>query len=308
MKNGFTLIELIIVLLILAIVTHLSVREMSKVKDSRLRETANTQMQSIKDAVWKNNSPQKPSGFLADLGRLPYAREVTYEKLGTSLTIEELWVKPFNVKPFAFRYAVESNLVVRAEDKSDLIDKTIRIGCGWRGAYLNIRSRNLKLYDPWGNPMENKDLAGYDRLFNSNGEAAKDGEQVFSIRHLGSDGRLDSDVPPASESERDLSIDLIPRASLKNTLSLNVSFHNASGDKPISGDIRCRWYAPCGSSITGGVAKATLSDETFKTFEFENLPPCECLLAIDIGGVNKKREFITIPFGGTSHETKVFIK
>ena len=311
MKKGFTLIELIVVLLILAVITHLSVQEMSKVKDSRLHESANRQMQSIKDAVWKNNGNQKPSGFLADLGRLPCAKEITqitHQNYRTSLTLEELWQKPSNVNIFAFRYAVESNLVVRAEDKIELIDKTIRIGCGWRGPYLKAPSNHVNLSDPWGNPMENKDLAGYDRLFNSKGEAARAGDEVFSIRHLGSDGRLDADIPPANDSARDLAVSLIPSAAQKNTLLVNVSFQNASGSTSISGDVRCRWYAPCGSSITGGVAKATLSDESFKSFEFEHLPPCDCLLAIDVGGVNKKREFISIPFGGMAHETKVFIE
>ena len=51
-KRGFTLIELVVVLAILALVTHLAVREMAHLRDNRLSQLADRQLGELRDAFW----------------------------------------------------------------------------------------------------------------------------------------------------------------------------------------------------------------------------------------------------------------
>jgi prepilin-type N-terminal cleavage/methylation domain-containing protein len=55
MRKGFTLIEMIVVLVILATVTHLAVREMSHIKNGRMRDIAESQFKEIKDSIFENS-------------------------------------------------------------------------------------------------------------------------------------------------------------------------------------------------------------------------------------------------------------
>ena len=70
-KRAFTLVELVTVLAVIAIVTHLAVRELSHVRDAKLVQAADKQLETIRSSVYDRATCEEATGFLADMGRLP---------------------------------------------------------------------------------------------------------------------------------------------------------------------------------------------------------------------------------------------
>lgn len=283
MKRGFTLIELVVVLLILALVTHLAVRELGKVQRARLGEAANAQLEAVRAAVWQNRPGEEPTGFLVDLGRLPQALVRTNEQGRLAGTLRELWERPAHLAPFALRPAVASNLVVAAAEKATLSDAAVLVPCGWRGPYLRLPFGRDRLVDAWGNPMETPDDAGFARLLDAGGQAAALSAPVARVRHFGADGRLDTLVTPADPAARDVAVELVPGGRLANPLVVNASFVTGTHPAVLTGTARCRWYMPCGGGITGGVATVTLAGVAQASFSLSGLPPGVCSFALDLG-------------------------
>ena len=91
------------------------------------------------------------------------------------------------------------------------------------------------------------------------------------------------------------------------TLAVTANFVNSQGPSPVSGDVRCRWYMPCGGAITGGLEKVSLAGASFAAFSFEGLPPGVCTLVVDVGGASRARERVTVPPGGRELNIKVYV-
>ena len=305
-SGGFTLIELVVVLVLLSLLTHLAVRELGKASHARMRRAAERQLEEIQGAVWCRAPGGEPEGFLVDMGRLPCAVSATNENGRAVLSLAELWKRPGDVPPFALRVAAATNLVVPASVKIDLVDESIAVPCGWRGPYLRMPFGKDRLFDPWGNPVETLDDAGFARLLAEDGAAVASGGEIWKVRHLGADARPDDVVPPEGESERDCEA-LIAPGRRANVLAVTANFVNSQGPSPVSGDVRCRWYMPCGGAITGGVEKASLTGGSFAAFSFEGLLPGVCTLVVDVGGSVRARERITIPPGGRELSVKVYV-
>lgn len=304
-RAGFTLIELVVVLLILALLTSLAVRELGHLQGTRQRAAAGRLLEDVQAAVWQERSGEGPMGFFADMGRLPRATVETNEFGRSVLTLAELWRRPADLAPFALRRAVATNLVCAAEMKNALVDEQVIVPCGWRGPYLRLPTGRDRLLDPWGNPLETPDDAGYTRLFAVSNVAVRAGEFVRGVAHFGVDARPDTDLTPANENQRDGRIDFTPQTA--NPLAVEMAFVNASGPTPVSGTVRCRWYMPCGSAITGAVAQATLTQATGATFSFEGLPQGTCALVIDVGDETRLRERVRMPSGGRVLNVKVWV-
>lgn len=300
---GFTLIELVVVLLILSLLTSLAVRELGHLRGTRQHAAAVRQLDELQSAVWQETPGAEASGFFADTGRLPRALAETNELGRTVLTLAELWRRPSSLPPFALRRAVASNLVCAASVKSTLADESVIVPCGWRGPYLRLPTGRTRLLDPWGNPLESPDDAGYARLFSASNTAAREGRAVRAVAHFGADARPDTQLTPADESQRDGRVDFSPRTA--NPLAVEVTFIDASGPTTVTGNVRCRWYMPCGGAITGDVAQVSLTQSANATFSFEGLPQGECALVIDVGGEAKLRERVRIPSGGRVANVKV---
>lgn len=305
--SGFTLIELVVVLVILSLLAHLAVREMGKVQFARMHRQAERQLEEIRDAVWHQGAEDGPTGFLVDLGRLPQAVEATNETGRAVLNLSELWQRPAKVAEFALRPASAANLQVPESVKSDLSDESVRVPCGWRGPYLRLPFGRDRLLDPWGNPFETPDDAGFARLTAAADAAVKAGEPVLGVRHLGADARPDDQVTPAASADRDGAVALAPVGGMVNALAVNVNFVNATGPTGVDGEVRCRWYMPCGSAITGDVAKVELTGAAFAAFNFAGLPPGRCTLVVDVGGKPRARELVWLPPGGREVQLKVLV-
>ena len=154
MKRAFTLIELVVVLAVIAVLTHLAVRELSHLRDAKLTKAADAQLETIRASV--------------------YARNVGEEAT--------------NALPYAVRPATAENLV---PGLSALANASVYVPTGWRGPYLRLPFGKSRLMDPWGNPIEREDAAGLPRLTVSNGfvvavshygpQAQADGIRTLSI-------------------------------------------------------------------------------------------------------------------------------
>ncbi len=313
MKRGFTLVELTVVLVVLAIVTHLAVHELGRVHRAQSARLAERQLREIADAVWRYSpGEEEPSGFVVDMGRLPHSVARTNEDLRVTLTLDELVCRPQDVPPYAVRPAALSNLVVAADVGVALADETVMVQCGWRGPYLRLPPGRERLVDPWNNPMETPDAAGLPRLFLAGGAERADppiaGVEVRGVGHYGADARADDLVQPTDSAMRDGRTDFLPEGGRDNRLALSVLMCDAGGPASVSGDVRCRWYAPCGGAITGGVESVSLAGGATAAFAFDGLPPGVCTVVVDVGGVERARRRIVLPPGGRAAEIKVAVR
>lgn len=307
MKGGFTLIELVVVLLILALLTHLAVRELGAVQRAKMRATAERQLEEVCEAVWRARPGEEPTGFLVDMGRLPRAVAATNASDRVAATLSELWKRPADVEPFALRAAVVSNLA--AGVSREIADASVKIPCGWRGPYLRLPFGHDRLLDPWGNPFETPDDAGFARLVGTNGVAAAEGNAVLRVRQWGADGRPDDAVEPADAADRDAEVELLSEDRLANPLVVHLSFVEGTAPKVVAaGEVRCRWYMPRGAQIVGGAWTNAVAAAA-ATAEFADLPPGVCTLVVQTGAAGGARavERIVVPPGGRVVSWKVSV-
>ena len=237
MKRAFTLIELVVVLSVIAVLTHLAVRELSHFRNAKLTKAADAQLETIRDGVYCKTDGEDAVGFLADMGRLP--------RLVDGMTLGEFWAMPTNALPYAVRPATTENLV---PGLSALANASVYVPTGWRGPYLRLPFGKSRLCDPWGNPVEREDSAGLPRLTVSNGF-------IVAVSHYG---------PQAQEGEkRTLSLLPVPTLPEGGARSRLVVTTTSASDTSVA------WYGPAGGLITGAVHAVSAA----APFTFDGLTP-----------------------------------
>jgi len=123
MKRAFTLVEMVVVITIMAVLTHLAVREVAHFRDEKTFAAANRQLCEIDGAV---------RAFAADMGRLPRS-------------LDELWKLPAG--------AIRSRLVDASTVDREVPTNRVVIAAGWKGPYLKLPIGRSALYDAWGNEL-----------------------------------------------------------------------------------------------------------------------------------------------------------
>ncbi|MHA3771336.1 type II secretion system protein [Verrucomicrobiota bacterium sgz303538] len=196
-QSGFTLLELVVVLTILAVLTTLATRVLDQVQDQNRYDASQRGLREIEAAVLGDaderaaDGTRVMSGFVADMGRLPRATELIPNG---RLTLRELWA-PLSAPPFDARPAIIANGVPLSDQ-----DVEVLVPGGWRGPYLRLPIGATDLLDGWGNPYnspieaspEHPESIGYARLRGSGDTPISSaGQPIFGVRHLGSDGILD---------------------------------------------------------------------------------------------------------------------
>lgn len=133
-RAGFTLVEMVVVLLILALLTVAAVQSLSPVADQARYEATTRTLAQIQQAIVGESGAQQPdgvpliTGFVADTGRLP-------------ISLDELVNKPTDVSDFGLTAAPG-------------IYSTVLIPRGWRGPYLQLPSVETQPADGWGLPFD----------------------------------------------------------------------------------------------------------------------------------------------------------
>ena len=166
-KAGFTLLELVIVLAILAALTTVALRSLDGVEDQSRYDATRRSLDNIQAAVLGAANERDAdgsllvTGFVADVGRLPYA-------VGNDPTtqLQELWTNPNGLLGFAIAVAPD--------------DRSVVLGTGWRGNYLRLSLSQSSLLDGWGQTYG---------LFGADGvnppSAANGGNQIFTVSSSG---------------------------------------------------------------------------------------------------------------------------
>ena len=262
-REGFTLLELAVVLGIIVLLTHLAVHEAGRWRTAQLRAVSEKGLAEIKEAILgadferDSEGARMRSGFLADMGRLPQA--MTNEQ--GRLTLSELWVAPAPAERFDVRVAEASNLVSSASLED--ADGEVLVPCGWRGPYLRIPFGKTRLLDGWGNGYEVPDDAHYSVRLRATGNLPLTslGTPIALVRHLGADGVPDELQVPASHADQDAQITLDAEALA--SLTVTVSGFDSDGDAA-SGTYPCtvRVYAPQGRRIAVFKETVTLAAGT----------------------------------------------
>ena len=220
--RGFTFVELVVVLAVIAVLTHLAVREMSHFRDGKLVKAADRQLEDLKAAVYNRAADGESGGFLADMGRLPRLSDGA---------LSELWAMPSAARPYAVRQAVAPNLCAGVPPAEGVYVPT-----GWRGPYLKLPLGRSRLLDPWGNAVESEDSAGLARLWTSNGF-------VVAAAHYG----------PSARASGERRISLVPEGGASSRLFVTTTSHASIS----AGNFEYRWYGPADGLVTGAVVSAT---------------------------------------------------
>ncbi|MCH2213489.1 MAG: prepilin-type N-terminal cleavage/methylation domain-containing protein [Fuerstiella sp.] len=215
--RGFTLIELVLVLVILAVLATAALNMVDVQVDQTRFETTQQSVESVRDAILSERNTGAGqvllSGFYPDMGRLP----VAYPESLSTLSARELWDNSpttTNLATFRNVQAATVNVVnPKSADGQDVYgDSTVTLGMGWQGPYLNMPVGAASLTDGWGTNLVS-DAGGYSHLRtldvnDADGDSNKDeeldvtvaGVSIFGVRSLGRDNAADgmdydSDLP-----------------------------------------------------------------------------------------------------------------
>jgi prepilin-type N-terminal cleavage/methylation domain-containing protein len=230
--SGFTLLELVVVLSILAIVTALATRELGQVQDQRRFDLSRQGLEELGCAVLGSPRDRMPdgtpiaAGFVSDMGRLPVA-------IGTSeLSLAELWTDPgitFDLRPATTTHGVPA----------DCEDAQVLVAGGWRGPYLHLPLGLSEFRDGWGHPYVSPmmtaetDPAGrdYARLRDENDQPiVRAGQPVRRVWHLGANGVRNAGDTGFNRDESIAFGDERFRAGLKGQVEVR------HGDEPAAAD------------------------------------------------------------------------
>jgi prepilin-type N-terminal cleavage/methylation domain-containing protein len=288
-ENGFTLLELVIVLGLIALVTHLAVREMGQWRRSKLGDVAERQLEELRSAILGDDYERDVdgmrirSGFVADMGRLPQAVWLT-NTVPWRLSLAELWLAPPAAERFDVRPAIAANMVAGSEAAD--FDGEVYVAGGWRGPYIRMAVGARELRDAWGNPFTVPDDAGYvERLLDPAGDSVTNGAPVAVIRYFGADGLYDNGVEPLNRADRDGEIDLLERAWTNGISGLAITLNVVDGDDSavIGAEATFRVYSPVGGKIAvHSVKKSNTSGQVVAIVG--GLTPGPRVLRVEYGG------------------------
>ena len=147
-RAGFTLVEMLVVLLILALLTVAAVQSLSPVADQARYDATSRTLDQVYFAVngekGLRQSDGTPiiTGFISDVGRVPN------RGASDATMLEELWTDI----SFTFKF--------RRGPTTPVDCSGIRLACGWRGPYLRVPSTTAGLVDGWMQPFEYSPTTG----------------------------------------------------------------------------------------------------------------------------------------------------
>jgi prepilin-type N-terminal cleavage/methylation domain-containing protein len=244
LKQGLTLLELVIVLFILAALTGVAVRSLGPVADQARYERSQQLMIEIEQAYQLRSieagGPVYYSGFIADMGRLPISRPGD----DPSTQASELW-ELGNLPTFA----IHDDFY----DPDTQNGQAIPVAAGWKGPYLLLPPGSTGLRDGFGNPLVPR---------NSGNLRAVVDDPIEGFVSPGSNGEMNStDV----NYERDLNLPggLWNSARYEGTVPFRVI--DTAGLDPVlmpGETLRVRLYGPT-NGVPGRIDEQNLASGVF---------------------------------------------
>jgi len=268
---GFTLIELVIVLVILSILATVALQVIEPQVDQTRFEATQMSIQQVNEAI----HAQRPrgdgrlliSGFYADMGRLPRAFAEPFGS-DTVLTLRELWDGRLSVLSdgtttptmlYDVIPATAGNIANTEDSSGDTVvaDSGVSLGMGWRGPYLKLPMGADRLRDGWGN-----DLVSFTTYVNSatyphlrgigDTDVLVPGAGVLGVRSLGSGdvedtvempGTYERDMPPIMFGGSGLAVSALQLTGTVNGHVYVAQSHSATAD-----DVIVQLYYPAGDA------------------------------------------------------------
>jgi len=231
---GFTLLELVVVLAVLAILTGMAVASFTAVEDQTRVDVTIRTLEGIRDAVAGNPDERDPDGtrinrsFVSDIGRLPRTvKRSLVDDAGITrdtLTLDELWIGPTDpLQLFELRQATVTNLDTAS---AAYVDSNIYVGTGWRGPYLSLGTSN-RLRDGHRFLIENPALSTPDSsrsFFRTSGDLPIGAENIpiEAIRPGGANGLILAGEVGPDANEPILDLVSSSAASLKGTVEVKL--------------------------------------------------------------------------------------
>lgn len=146
-RAGFTLVEMLVVLLILAALTVAAVQSLSPVADQARYDSTSRTLTQLEEAMLGANGLRQSdgtpliTGFVADVGRVPVLQGSDAET-----QLSELWN---STSTLATTFPFQTRLGPAAPTDYS----AVRLPCGWRGPYLQLGVGVTDLRDGWATPF-----------------------------------------------------------------------------------------------------------------------------------------------------------
>jgi len=235
-RAGFTLIELVVVLLILAVLTLVAVQSTENLVEQAHFEVTQRTLDNLQSAVAGDPAQgEAVASFMADMGRAPVVLNLPAEaRLG------ELWTPPTN--PFMLFQA-----------RTAPSDADVRLLAGWRGPYLRlgVQLGSTRLLDGWGKPFD---------LLKADATVAQPGDAVAAVR---SNGGFASPYNAAMTTSAPW---VVPTATITG------SVQDTDVTTPEKNDVTVRLFYPDLAEASGvKEATATATQGAGYTFSFVNV-------------------------------------
>lgn len=240
--RGFTLLELVVVLAILAVVTGMAVASFTAVEDQTRFDATTRLVEDVEIAILgerslrnANNQPLI-NGFVADMGRLPVSLDLdglpatpplpselwspVIQETPTVVTLDAYAMRPAIAGNISAAYSITPNslgaqTLTALPSIPDASDQNVFLGTGWRGPYLRLGAGQSKLLDSWSNSVG---------LLDGTNNITAVNNPVFGILSLGSDNLLGG----ADSFARDQSFNVFsPSDRYRGTVLVNVKTNTA---------------------------------------------------------------------------------
>lgn len=151
-RSGFSLIEMVIALAILAAATTIAVRATSGLQDQARYQATTRSLTDLQSAIVGTSNQRGPdgsttvSGFIADTGRLPQFTIDSNDPLGVNGDPLSELLRQNTLPAFGFVTANSDTAVV--------------VGVGWKGPYIRLAAGPSYIRDGWGNSFHVYDASG----------------------------------------------------------------------------------------------------------------------------------------------------
>ena len=258
-ERGFTLLELVVVLGILAVVSVVAVKNVARRQNGLRGERSDRVLEELRRGICgdlRMDEDEGVRGFVEDMGRLPRAVAWTNEAGEVWVGLGELVEKPAGVPEFQTVTVNAGVLCANSAGWEPGVDDKAKVSFGWAGPYAmpSVGAKAPWFRDGWGNAFVAREGGGNANRISSetNFVDAGAGMTVAFLRHLGADGEVEgSEWARGGEDDGDAVVDL--RWATNAVAHCRASFSNAT-------EVVFRLYLPC--DCEGGGARIHVREMT----------------------------------------------